>query len=326
MSYTVAALYKFVRLVDLEEKAESLQVFCKDADIRGTLLLAAEGINGTISGDGESVSRLICFLESWPEIDELDVKYSSSAGHSFSRLKVKVKDEIVTMGKSGIDPNEDAGTYVEPRDWNDLISRDDVLLIDTRNAYEFKIGRFENAIEPGTDNFRQFPDWADELVDGESQPAAIAMYCTGGIRCEKASSYMRQLGFDEIYHLKGGILKYLEEVSQEDSLWEGECFVFDSRVSVSHGVVSGNFEICYGCQMPVSVTDKESSLYEAGVACPHCSEDALESDKERYRERQRQITLARERGEEHFGDYANEKKAQKRKSKGAGGYQKNTSN
>jgi len=326
MTYTVAALYKFVRLADLEEKAKSLRIFCQDADIRGTLLLAREGINGTISGERGAIFGLIQFLKLWPEIDELDVKYSSSMGHSFSRLKVKVKDEIVTMGKSGIDPNEDAGTYVEPRDWNDLISRDDVLLIDTRNTYEFKIGRFENAIEPGTDNFRQFPDWADELAHSESQPTAVAMYCTGGIRCEKASSYMRQLGFDEIYHLKGGILKYLEEVPQEDSLWEGECFVFDSRVSVKHGVVSGNFEICYGCQMPVSLADKASSLYEAGVACPHCSEGVLESDKERYRERQRQITLARARGEEHFGDYANEKKSQKRKTKGAGGYQKNTSN
>ena len=324
MSYTVAALYKFVRLADLEEKAGSLRALCKDADIRGTLLLAAEGINGTISGDEKSVSRLIHFLESWSEIDELDVKYSSSTQHSFNRLKIKIKNEIVTMGKSGIDPNESAGTYVEPKDWNALISRDDVLLVDTRNTYEFEIGRFENAVEPRTNNFREFPDWADELVHGESQPAVVAMYCTGGIRCEKASSYMRQLGFDEIYHLKGGILKYLEEVPQEESLWEGECFVFDSRVSVGHGLVSGSFEICYGCQMPVSITDKESPLFEAGVTCPHCSEDVTASDKERYRERQRQITLARERGEEHFGDYASEKKSQKRKSKGAGAYRNDT--
>ena len=324
MSYTVAALYKFVRLADLEEKAESLQVFCKDADIRGTLLLATEGINGTISGDEKSVSSLIHYLESWSELDELDVKYSSSTGHSFNRLKIKIKNEIVTMGKRGIDPNESSGTYVEPKDWNELISRDDVLLVDTRNTYEFEIGRFGNAVEPRTNNFREFPNWADDLVHSERQPEVVAMYCTGGIRCEKASSYMRQLGFDEIYHLKGGILKYLEEVSQEESLWEGECFVFDSRVSVGHGLAPGSFEICYGCQMPVSITDKESSLYEAGVSCPRCSEDVSASDKERYRERQRQITLARERGEEHFGDYANEKKSQKRKSKGAGAYQSDT--
>ncbi len=321
MEYVVAALYKFTRLTNLENKAQTLQTLCRESDIRGTLLLADEGINGTVSGDENSIAGLIGCLESWPEISDLDVKYASSNEHSFSRLKIKIKDEIVTMGKTDIDPSKDAGTYVDPKDWNDLIVRPDVLLVDTRNTYEFEIGRFENAVEPGTGNFREFPDWADGLADSEVQPTSVAMYCTGGIRCEKASSYLRQLGFEEIYHLKGGILKYLEEVPQEDSLWQGECFVFDGRVSVGHGLEPGTFEICYGCQMPVSESDKNSSLYEAGVTCPRCAARAIESDKERYRERQKQITLARKRGEEHFGDYANEKKSQKRKSKGAGRYQ-----
>ena len=218
---------------------------------------------------------------------------------------MKIKNEIVTIRKPEINTPLDVGKYVQPAEWNDLITREDVLLVDTRNNFEFKIGRFSNAIEPGTDSFHEFPDWADKLASRPDKPSAVAMYCTGGIRCEKATAYMKQVGFDEVYHLKGGILKYLEDVPEDESLWEGECFVFDGRVSLKHGLKEGNYELCYGCQFPISPSDRSSPLFEQGVSCPRCHDSLPDADRARYRERQRQIVMALSRDEQHIGDDAN---------------------
>ncbi|HJO57037.1 MAG TPA: rhodanese-related sulfurtransferase, partial [Nitrospinaceae bacterium] len=260
MKFTVAALYHFTRIKDPVAKRYPLLSLCRSQGVRGTVLLATEGINGTIAGTPEGIASVIDHLEGWPEVDNLEVKYSFSNENSFKRLKVKIKNEIVTIRKPEINTPLDVGKYVQPAEWNDLITREDVLLVDTRNNFEFKIGRFSNAIEPGTDSFHEFPDWADKLASRPDKPSAVAMYCTGGIRCEKATAYMKQVGFDEVYHLKGGILKYLEDVPEDESLWEGECFVFDGRVSLKHGLKEGNYELCYGCQFPISPSDRSSPL------------------------------------------------------------------
>ncbi|MEE2874997.1 MAG: rhodanese-related sulfurtransferase [Chloroflexota bacterium] len=302
--YTVASLYHFTRLTNLREKQEQLRSLCKSLDILGTLLLAEEGLNGTISGQREAIASVLDQLCVWPEIGDLQVKYSESADQSFKRLKVKIKKEIVTMGKPEVDVVRDAGQYVKPSDWNALISRDDVLVVDTRNTYEFGIGHFPNAIEPETESFVDFPAWADQLSQERERPTAVAMYCTGGIRCEKATAYMRELGFDEVYHLQGGILKYLEEVPEEESLWEGECFVFDGRVSLKHNLIEGTYELCYACQQPISTKESSSPLFERGVSCPKCVDRVSEEKKQRFRERHRQVLLSTRRGEQHIGDKA----------------------
>ena len=303
-AFTVAALYHFVKIEEPGHKKDPLLALCRAESIVGTLILAKEGINGTISGPDTGVKAVLDHLHSWTNVDEIEVKYSYNENQNFNRMKVKIKDEIVTMGKPHIDSNADAGTYVDPADWNDLIKRDDVLLIDTRNSFEFGVGRFKNAIEPVTETFREFPDWADLLASGSQKPSAVAMYCTGGIRCEKATVYMKEIGFDEVYHLKGGILKYLEEVPEEESLWEDECFVFDHRVSLKHGLVEGDYQLCYGCQHPISPADRESPMFELGVSCPYCDDSLANEDRARFRERQLQIRLSRERGEEHLKDNA----------------------
>ncbi len=303
MTYTVAALYHFSKIDDPAQKQGPLISLCRAHKIRGTLILADEGINGTIAGEPGDIAAVIDHLRGWDGLGDLEVKYSSSSTRSFDRMKVKVKSEIVAMGKSGIDPATGAGTYVDAKDWNDLISREDVLLIDTRNDFEVEMGRFRNAVNPATAKFSDFPDWADRLASEQEKPA-VAMYCTGGIRCEKATAYMRTLGFSEVFHLKGGILKYLEEVPEEQSLWEGECFVFDDRVSLTHGLAEGEYEVCYGCQSPVSPDDQESPLFELGVSCPKCHDSLTDRDRARYRERQRQFILAQERGEQHVRDDA----------------------
>ena len=305
MKFTVAALYHFTRIKDPVAKRYPLLSLCRSQGVRGTVLLATEGINGTIAGTPEGIASVIDHLEGWPEVDNLEVKYSFSNENSFKRLKVKIKNEIVTIRKPEINTPLDVGKYVQPAEWNDLITREDVLLVDTRNNFEFKIGRFSNAIEPGTDSFHEFPDWADKLASRPDKPSAVAMYCTGGIRCEKATAYMKQVGFDEVYHLKGGILKYLEDVPEDESLWEGECFVFDGRVSLKHGLKEGNYELCYGCQFPVSPSDRSSPLFEQGVSCPRCHDSLPDADRARYRERQRQIVMALSRDEQHIGDDAN---------------------
>ena len=276
---TVAALYHFTNLNNLQDKQSDLEIICKNNSILGTLLLATEGINGTIAGSTQGIQIVVDHIKNWEEISDLELKYSFSSHQNFNRLKIKIKDEIVTMGKGDINVKEESGTYVDPKDWNNLISQEDVIVIDARNEYEVSMGQFSGAIDPKTDTFRQFPNWADQLSRDSDTPKKVAMYCTGGIRCEKASSYMKTLGFDEVFHLKGGILKYLEVIPEEESLWSGECFVFDDRVSLVHGLEEGEYSLCYGCQDPGSPKDRNSDLYEAGVSCPSCYNTLSEQKK-----------------------------------------------
>ena len=315
MVLTVAALYHFSRMNNLEDKQTSLINLCKEQGVKGTILLAEEGINGTIAGSNMAIAFVLSCIRGWPEVDNLEVKYSTSSKQNFNRLKVKYKKEIVTMGEIDVDPQTNAGQHIDAKDWNALVTRGDVMLIDTRNKYEISMGRFMGAVDPMIENFQEFPVWANELASGPDKPDKIAMYCTGGIRCEKATAYMKKLGFKEVYHLKGGILKYLESIPQEDSLWEGECFVFDDRVSLTHGLVEGEYRLCYGCQQPVSLSETKSSLYEQGVSCPKCYENLSEDRKLSLRERQRQVSLAMLRGKFHLGDQAMDDQAAKRKSK-----------
>ena len=312
---TVAALYHFTNLNNLLDKQSDLEIICKNNSILGTLLLATEGINGTIAGSTQGIQIVVDHIKNWEEISDLELKYSLSSHQNFNRLKIKIKDEIVTMGKGDINVKEESGTYVDPKDWNNLISQEDVIVIDTRNEYEVSMGQFAGAIDPKTDTFRQFPNWADQLNLDSDTPKKVAMYCTGGIRCEKASSYMKRLGFDEVFHLKGGILKYLEVIPEDESLWSGECFVFDDRVSLVHGLEEGEYSLCYGCQDPVSPKDRKSDLYEAGVSCPSCYNTLSEEKKNNLREREKQFRLAQERGQFHLGDKSNSKKRYERRNK-----------
>ena len=300
---TVASLYHFATMSDLDLKRSSLKSICEEQKILGTILLATEGVNGTITGKHDSIQIVIDTIRGWQEISDLEVKYSTSTHENFNRMKVKIKDEIVTMGAGFIDVSKQSGQYVEPKDWDEFISREDVVVIDARNNYETSIGKFANSVDPGMDNFRQFPAWADEFYssNGDIRNTKIAMYCTGGIRCEKATAYMKELGFEEVYHLKGGILKYLEEATRQDILWEGECFVFDDRVSLKHGLSEGSYSLCYSCQYPLSKEDKTSTMYEEGVSCPSCHDNTSEDRLMRSRERQKQILLSKERGEKHIG-------------------------
>ena len=303
----VAALYQFTEIYDLPQKQSDLLSICRSRNVHGTLILATEGINGTISGRGHHIKTVIQHIIDWPEIADLDVKYSSSTDQNFNRVKVKIKKEIVTMGVSRVNAKKDAGKHVEAKDWNKLISREDIALIDVRNKFEIEVGRFKGSIGPNTDSFSDFPDWVTQHSTELAGKPAIAMYCTGGIRCEKASAYMKSMGFGEIYHLKGGILKYLEEIAAPESLWEGECFVFDDRVSLTHGLEEGGYTLCYGCQDPLTEQDRESQFFEDGVTCPKCYNVLSDSKKARSRERQKQISIARSRGTNHLGSKANHK-------------------
>ncbi len=297
----VAALYHFVTLEDFHEIREPLLDVCREAGVKGTLLLANEGINGTIAGPREGIDKVLAYLKSDARLSGLQHKESFDEEMPFYRMKVKLKREIVTMGVEGIDPNLVVGTYVRPEDWNDLVNDPDVLLIDTRNDYEYSIGSFKGAVDPQTTTFREFPEYVRSHLDPQKQKK-VAMFCTGGIRCEKASAFMLQEGFEEVYHLQGGILKYLEEVPEAESTWEGECFVFDNRVAVNHRLEKGQYDQCYGCRMPITDEDKQSDKYRKGVCCPHCY-DSLSADQiERFSERQKQIELARARGEIHVGE------------------------
>ncbi|TPN54677.1 rhodanese-related sulfurtransferase [Mesorhizobium sp. B1-1-4] len=291
----VAALYKFARLDAFQALRAPLAAFCCGRAIRGTLLLAHEGINGTVAGSDAAIAELIEHLETIDGLSGLEVKYSSAAQMPFHRMKVRLKREIVTMGVEDIDPAKSAGTYVAPADWNALISQPDTIVIDTRNAYEVSIGTFKGAIDPATASFREFPAWVEEHR-AELEGRKVAMFCTGGIRCEKATAYVRSLGLEEVFHLKGGILKYLEEVPAEDSLWQGECFVFDERVSVSHGLAEGDAELCRACRHPLTLDELTSPKFAAGVSCPHCFDARSDDDRQRYAERQRQVELAQARG------------------------------
>jgi UPF0176 protein len=299
--FIVCALYKFVALDDYESIRQPLFDFMTERDIKGTLLLAGEGINGTVAGTREAIDQLLDYLKSDPRLADLDYKESTDTQNPFYRTKVRLKKEIVTLGVEGIDPRHTVGTYVKPHDWNALISDPATLLIDTRNEYEIGIGTFRNAVNPETESFRDFPEYVKQNLDPEKH-RNVAMFCTGGIRCEKSTAYLKEQGFENVYHLKGGILNYLEEVPEEDSLWEGECFVFDNRVAVNHGLAKGKYDQCHACRMPITEEDQASEHYEKGISCPHCFEKNSAEQKARFQERERQIQLAQDRGEDHIGD------------------------
>ena len=296
----VAALYHFARLERFESLKKPLATICCGLGIKGTLLLASEGINGTIAGTRAAIDTLIAWLCDQPEFAGLEHKESLADTMPFSRMKVRLKREIVTMGVPDTDPLKIVGTYVDPADWNALIADPDAVVVDTRNTYEYAIGTFRGAIDPQTDTFRDFPDWVARN-ENRLRGKKIAMFCTGGIRCEKATAFMKANGYDEVYHLKGGILKYLEEVPASESLWSGECFVFDERVSVGHGLAVGSHTLCRACGHPVSAEDRKSPDYAKGISCPHCIASYSDADRARFAERQHQIELAAARGERHVG-------------------------
>ncbi|XUU59812.1 rhodanese-related sulfurtransferase [Erythrobacter sp. HA6-11] len=300
--FTVAALYQFTPFTDLEAIKAPLLAKCEEVGTKGTLLLAKEGINGTIAGGENAIAQVIEHIRTLPGCDALEVKYSHASEMPFNRMKVRLKREIVTMGEPNIDPRASVGRYIDPHDWNALISDPDVVVIDTRNDYEVGVGTFEGAVDPHTTSFREFPAWfrehREELLEGKKK---VAMFCTGGIRCEKSTSFLRSEGVDEVYHLKGGILKYLEDVPEKDSLWEGDCFVFDERVTVKHGLEEGDYSLCFACRRPVTEEDKASPAWEEGVSCPYCIEERSEAQRARYAERQRQQQLAKKRGTTHVG-------------------------
>jgi UPF0176 protein len=299
-TFTIAAFYRFHPLDDAARLQAPLLAALKALGVKGSVLLAGEGVNGTICAAPERVAAALAAVMRSCNLPELDRKYSRADHMPFMRLKVRLRKEIVTIGPVRANPNEAVGTYVEPAEWNALISDPDVIVVDTRNAYEFRVGSFRNAIDPGTDSFSQFPQWVNQQLDSQ-RGKKIAMFCTGGIRCEKASSFMKLAGFEQVYHLKGGILKYLEEVPPEESLWDGACYVFDARVAVGHGLVPSDYTTCHGCLMPVSAAERTSPLYEEGVCCPACAATLTEVQKASNRERQKQFVLAQERGGKHLG-------------------------
>lgn len=299
----IAALYKFVSLPDYVDWQGPLKKVCREQGIMGTLLLASEGINGTIAGSREGIDAVLAFLKKDPRFSDLEHKESYASALPFHRLKVRLKKEIVTLGVAGIDPNRRVGTYVEAEAWNALISDPEVILIDTRNTYEYDIGTFRGSVNPRTTSFREFPRFVKENLDPRKHKK-VAMHCTGGIRCEKASSYMLSEGFETVYHLKGGILKYLETIPPEESLWEGECFVFDNRASVNHALEAGRYDLCHGCRHPITAEDKTSEHYEEGVCCPHCVGSVDAVHLARVRERQKQMLLSKQRGGCHIGAQA----------------------
>ncbi|MBL4602164.1 MAG: rhodanese-related sulfurtransferase [Emcibacteraceae bacterium] len=298
-SFLVAALYKFVTLPDYKTLQKPLLDVCNDNGIKGTLLLASEGINGTVAGTEAGIRALFDYLHAKADFSDLIHKESWAKEMPFLRMKVRLKKEIVTMGVPGTDPNKIVGSYVKPEDWNALISDPDVVLVDTRNDYEVEIGTFKDAINPKTTNFRDFPKWIQDNKNALNKPK-IAMFCTGGIRCEKSTAYMKEQGYTDVYHLEGGILKYLEEIPKEQSMWQGECFVFDDRISILHGLEEGSYDQCYGCRWPITSADKASDKYIKGVSCPRCYDQTSEEQKTRSAERQKQIDLACARGEKHM--------------------------
>lgn len=298
--FLVAALYRFHPLGAPGSLRQPLSAFCSARGIKGTLLIAPEGINGTVAGSDAAIAELVTHIESIPGLASLEVKYGRVAEIPFHRMKVRLKKEIVTMGVPGIDPLASVGTYVPPSEWNALISDPDTVVVDTRNAYEVALGTFRGAVDPRTASFAAFPAWAEAHRE-ELKGRKVAMFCTGGIRCEKATAFMRSIGIGDVYHLKGGILKYLESVPAEESLWQGECFVFDERVSVKHGLAEGEAVLCRACRAPLTRADTRSPHYVEGVSCPHCHEKRSEEDRRRYAERHRQVKLAARRGARHVG-------------------------
>ena len=304
----VASLYQFTQFDDCLVIQGVLTLVCKRGEVRGTLIVAPEGINGTIAGTDNAVEEVILHIRSLPGCADMTVKDSHASEMPFHRMKVRIKNEIVTMGEPGVSPLRGVGEYVPPSEWNALIADPDTIVIDTRNSYEVELGTFANAIDPGTDSFRDFPAWFREnrasLAEGKAPK--IAMFCTGGIRCEKATALLKSEGIEQVYHLQGGILKYLEDVPAEESLWQGECFVFDQRVCLTHGLETGSFDLCHGCRMPVAEGDKTSPQYQEGVSCPACYASRNSKQRERYMERHRQAQLAEERGSRHIGSRQSE--------------------
>lgn len=301
--YLVAALYKFVRLDDFEALQRPLQQKCVDEGVMGTLLLAHEGLNGTIAGSEGGVRAVLEYLRLDCRFAELEHKESWASEPPFLRMKVRLKREIVTMGEPDIDPVHSVGTYVAPEDWNDLIADPDVIVVDTRNDYEVEIGTFKGAVNPDTTSFREFPRWVQDS-DLLKTNKRVAMFCTGGIRCEKSTAYLRQHGVEEVYHLQGGILKYLETIPEQNSLWDGECFVFDQRVSVGHGLAEGTYDMCHACRHAINDEDMKSPHYVPGVSCPKCHDAHSEKQTRRYADRQKQMELAKKRKTVHLGSQA----------------------
>ena len=297
----IAALYQFTRFEDVAAIQRPLAGLCDARGVKGTLLLAPEGINGTIAGSDEDVGEVLAYIRGLPGCDALDVKESRAAALPFHRMKVRLKREIVTMGEPDIDPLADAGHYVAPEDWNALIEQPGTILIDTRNDYEVALGTFAGATDPHTKSFGEFPGWFRAHREQFGEAPRVAMFCTGGIRCEKATAFLKAEGLDQVYHLKGGILAYLEQVPPEESRWEGDCFVFDERVTVRHGLEPGDYGLCRACRMPVGERERASPLYEEGVACPACRAERTDAQRARYAERHRQERLAEARGEAHVG-------------------------
>lgn len=300
--FVVAALYKFASLPEYASMRGPLLSHCLAGNIRGTLLLAAEGINGTVAGSRVDIDRLLSYLRSFPALASLSHKESQAHEQPFHRMKVRLRQEIVTLGVPGIDPNRQVGQYVDPKDWNRLISDPEVLVVDTRNHYEYRLGTFQRAVDPHTRAFTEFPDWVQREMSPQ-QHRRVAMFCTGGIRCEKATSYMLAQGYQEVYHLNGGILKYLEEIPENESLWQGECFVFDHRVTVKHGLEEGSAVMCHACGEPLTPEEQALPSYVPGIACVYCAERLTPDRAQRLSERQRQVAMHKARGSEHFGPH-----------------------
>ena len=296
----VLSFYKFVDLGELSEIKDSLLLLCEKNGINGTFILASEGINATVAGPPEAIDRLIAYLEGDPRFSGTRYKLSYNERSPFHRLKVKFKKELVPMGVGGIKPQRLSGQRVSPEQWNELISRPEVLLIDTRNDYENRVGTFRGAVNPETDHFREFPDYVEENLD-PGKHAEIAMFCTGGIRCEKATSYLLEKGFKRVYQLEGGVLSYLEQVSREQSLWEGECFVFDDRTSVGHDLERGTWSTCRNCREPVSAEERRSEGFREGISCSRCRAELTPERISSLEERQKQMRLAREKNQKHLG-------------------------
>jgi len=312
----IAAMYRFANVAEPEALQAPLLAIMEANNVRGTLLLANEGVNGTVAGSREAIDALLDWLREESRFPALSWKESYSDDMPFLRTKVKLKKEIVTLGVEGIDPNDVVGTYVKPQDWNALIEDPGVTVIDTRNDYEVKIGTFKNAINPETSSFREFPAYVEEHLDPEKNKK-VAMFCTGGIRCEKSTSYLKSLGFEQVFHLEGGILKYLEEVPADESDWEGECFVFDERVTVDHELQPGDYDQCNACRMPITKEDQLSEHFVKGVSCPHCFNKTSADQRARFAERQKQVELARMRGESHIGGKVSDAIARRKQEKQA---------
>jgi UPF0176 protein len=301
--FKVAALYKFSLIEDPNRLQTIIRKKFKQLEIYGTILVGKEGLNGTISGKKDKLEYAIIFIKSIEGFENVDIKFSNSKINPFVRLKIKLKNEIVTIGDNSINPNEVVGEYVDPKDWNDLIQDKDTILIDTRNDYEYSIGTFKNSINPNTVRFREFPDWVrnQNFTDEDKKNKKVAMFCTGGIRCEKASSMMLKDGFEHVHHLKGGILNYFEKIDKDQSLFDGECFVFDDRVAVKHDLTEGSYDMCHGCRMPITDEDKLSKEFIRGVSCPACFAKTTKEQKARYMSRQKQVDLAKKRNQKHIG-------------------------